>query len=239
MTDLVSLIQQIVQAEIRKHSPSAFGIVETVHLPDVAGTTQYACDVMLQGTEAIYEKVPLCTGYLGHVAPPIVGDVVVLNFIGSDPDAPIIVGLLFSDAVQAPEVAEGQILTRLPHDAADDARIDTNSIAGSNGSREWSITFPSGPVLTLTDTSVTATLEDRTLALDADAGEARLQTGGGTITLTDQGDITVKGDGALTFEAGTDLTLKAGANAIFEAGAGAELKAAANMDVKGAIINLN
>ncbi len=239
MTDLVSLIKQVVQAEMRKQSPSAFGVVEALHLPDAAGTTQYACDVTLQGTAAVYENVPLSTGYLGHVAPPVVGDVVVLQFIGGDPDQPIIAGLVFSDAVQAPEVVEGQMLTRLPHDGADDARIDQVQSAGANGAREWSVTLPSGPVLKLTDGTVSATLEGMTLTLDAEAGEAMLQTGGATLTLSDQGDITLKGDGALTLEAATDLTLKAGANAVFEAGAGAELTAAATMDVKGAIINLN
>lgn len=239
MSDLVTLIQKIVQAEIRKHTPSAFGVVQSLHTPDAAGTTQYACDVTLQGTEAVYHKVPLCTGYLGHVAPPVVGDVVVLSFIGGYPDQPIIAGLVFSDAVHAPEVAEGQMLTRLPHNGADNARIDTTQTAGTNGSRTWRTELPSGPVLSLTDTTVTATLNDMTLSLDADAGEATLTTGAATLTLTEQGDITIKGDGALTLEAATDLTLKAGANALFEAGAGAELKAAANMDFKGAIINLN
>lgn len=239
MSDLVSLIQRVVQAEIRKHSPSAFGIVQSVHMPDAAGTVQYACDVTLQGTDAIYRKVPLCTGYLGHVAPPVIGDVVVLSFIGGDPDQPIIAGLVFSDAVQAPEVAEGEMLTRLPHDGADDARIDTLQSAGMNGARTWRIELPSGPALTLTDTTVIATLDDMTVSLDADAGHARLATGGGTLTLTDQGDITIKGDGALTLEAGTDLTLKAGASAVLDSGGGAELKASGTMNINGAMINLN
>lgn len=239
MSDLVSLIQQIVRAEIRKHSPSAFGIVETVHTPDAAGTVQYACDVRLQGSAAIYRQVPLCTGYLGHVAPPVVGDVVVLSFIGGDPDQPIIAGLVFSDAVQAPQVAQGQMLTRLPHDGADDARIDTAQSAGTNGARAWQVTLPSGPVLSLTDTAVTAALDGMTLALDAEAGEAKLMTGGAVLTLTGQGDITLRGDGALTLEAGSDLTLKAGGRAVLDAGGGAELAAAGTMDVKGATINLN
>ncbi len=239
MLDLVSLVRQVVQAELSARSPSAFGSVEAVHLPDASGATQYACDIKLQATEAIYEKVPLTTAYLGHVAPPVVGDVVVLNFIGGDPDQPIIAGLVFSDAVQAPQVAEGQMLTRLPHDGADDARIDTLQTAGSNGGREWTVTLPSGPALTMTDGTVTAVLGDQVLTLDSDAGEASLKTGGAVLTLSDQGDITLKGDGALTIEAAADLTLKAGANLMVEAGATGEIKAGATLDIKGALINLN
>lgn len=239
MLDIVSLVRQVVQAEMDARSPSAFGFVEAVHLPDATGATQYACDIKLQGTEATYEKVPLTTAYLGHVAPPVVGDVVVLSFVGGDPDQPIIAGLVFSDAVQAPEVAEGQMLTRLPHDGADEARIDTVQTAGSNGGREWTVTLPSGPTLTMTDGSVTAVLGDRELTLDGDAGEATLKTGGAVLTLTDKGDITLKGDGALTIEAATDLTLKAGTNLLVEAGASGEVKAGATMDIKGALINLN
>ena len=97
----------------------------------------------------------------------------------------------------------------------------------------------SGPVLKITDGSVSSKVEGTTLSLDAEAGEAKLQIGGATLTLIEQGDITLEGDGALTLEAATDLALKAGANAVFEAGAGAEITAAAAMDVKGAIINLN
>lgn len=239
MLDLVTLIRHVIQAELRGQVPSAFGVIEVVHLPDAAGLTQYACDVRLQGTEAIYEQVPLTTAYLGHVAPPAVGDVVVMNFVGGDPDQPVIAGLVFSDTVTAPPVTAGEMLTRLPHDGADDTRIDTRQTAGQNGSRDWSVTLPSGPVLRMTDGTISATHGDMTLTLDADAGEATLQTGGAQLILTDTGDITLKGDGALTIEAATDLTLKAGANAVFEAGAGAEITAAATMDVKGAIINLN
>ncbi|WP_342078849.1 phage baseplate assembly protein V [Yoonia sp. SS1-5] len=239
MHDLVGLIRQVVQTEMRGQTQSAFGIVEVVHLPDATGLNQYACDIKLQGTDAIYEKVPLTTAYLGHVAPPIVGDVVVLTFIGGDPDQPIISGLVFSDAVSPPEIAAGEALLKLPHDGADDARIDTRQTAGQNGSRSWSVTLPSGPVLTLTDGTISATLDDRTMTLDGDAGEATIQTGGGQITLTDSGDITITGDGALTLEAASDITLKAGANLAVEAGANAEIKSSGTMDVKGAVINLN
>lgn len=239
MHDLVTLIRQVVQTEMRTQVSTALGVIETVHVPDAAGTTQYACDVTLQGTAATYEKVPLSTAYLGHVAPPIAGDVVILTYVNGDPDAPVISGCLFSDAVAAPEVVEGETLLRLPHDGADDARIDTRLTAGANGSRSWSITLPSGPVLTLTDTTVSATLDEMTLTLDADAGEATLQTSGASMVLTDSGDITVTGDGNLTLEAGADLTLKAGANLAVEAGANAEIKSSGTMDVKGAVINLN
>lgn len=239
MLDLVSLIRQVVQTELRGQAPSAFGVIEAVHLPDAMGTTQYACDIRLQGTEAIYEKVPLCTAYLGHVAPPIVGDMVLLAFVGGDPDQPVVAGMVFSETVTAPEVAEGQSLTRLPHDGADDARIDTTQTAGTNGSREWSVALPSGPTLSLTDGTVKATVGDLSLTLDNDGGEATITTGGGTITLTAGGDITIQGDGALTIEAAANLTIKAGGNATFEASGNGELKAGGTMDVKGAMINLN
>ncbi|MFQ1701625.1 phage baseplate assembly protein V [Loktanella agnita] len=239
MLDLVTLIRQVVQSELRGHMPSAFGVIDTVHQPDAAGMTQYACDVRLQGTEAIYEKVPLTTAYLGHVAPPVAGDVVVLNFIGGDPDQPVIAGLVFSETVTAPEIAAGEMLTRLPHDGADDARIDTRHTAGQNGSRDWSVSLPSGPVLQMTDKTISATLDDMTMTLDADAGEATLKTSGGTLTLTESGDITLKGDGALVIEAASDLTLKAGGNAVLEAGAATEITASSTMDIKGSVINLN
>lgn len=225
MLDLVSLIKSVVQSELSSQQPSAFGVVDSLHLPDAAGMTQYACDVRLQGSTAVYQKVPVSSSYLGQLAPPLVGDVVVLQFIGGDPDAPVISGLMFSETVPAPEMAEGERLIRLPHSAAPADQIEMRQTAGTNGSRIWRVTLPEGPELQMTDTAITAQLDDFALTLDADAGEATLTSGGVTFTLDGSGNATLTADGDITFEAGGTLTLKSSANTEIEAGGTMALKA--------------
>lgn len=231
MEDFVSVIKQIVRTEIAARPQSGLGRVEAVHVPDAAGQTQYACDVALQGTDAVYEKVPLSSGYLGQLTPPVVGDVVVVQFVTGDPDNPVITGFVFSEAVPAAEVAEGESVLTLPHDAAEADRIETRQTAGSNGSRVWKVTLPEGPELTITDTAVTAVIDDFQVSIDADAGEATVTTGGATITLNGSGEIAVACDADMSFEAGGNLTIKANGNA--------EIEASGTMALKGAKIDLN
>ncbi len=231
MLDLVTLIKSVVQSELAGHQPSAFGIVETVHLPDAAGLTQYACNVQLQGSDAIYENVPISSAYLGHLAPPIKGDVVVLQFIGGDPDAPIVSGLMFSETVPAPEIAEGERLILLPHTAEPADQIEMRQTAGTNGSRIWRVTLPDGPELQMTDAAITATLGDYALTIDADAGVAEITTGGVTLTLEEGGNATLKSDADVAIEAGGNLTLKSGGNT--------EIEASGTMTLKASKIDLN
>lgn len=231
MQDFVSVIRQVVRTEIASRPQSGLGRVEAVHVPDAAGQTQYSCDVALQGSDAIYEKVPLSTCYLGQMTPPVVGDVVVVQFVAGDPDHPVITGYVFSEAVPAPEIAEGESLLILPHDGAEADRIETRQTAGSNGSRVWKVTLPEGPEVMITDTAVFASIDDFTLSIDADAGEAVVTSGGATITLNGSGEITVACDADMTFEAGGNLTIKAGGNT--------EIEASGTMALKAAKIDLN
>ncbi len=217
MIDLISVIKQVVQAELAGHPTAEFGIVDTVHYPDAAGTTNYACDVRLRGHEAVLENLPLATSYAGHVIPPIVGDMVMLAYLGGDPDHAVITSVFHSDAVAPPEVAEGQAVTLIPHDGADGDRVDTRVTAGSNGAREWLLELPEGPRIAVTDTAVTAEIGDFQMVLDSDGGTATLTSGGATVTLDDQGNATVETDGDLNLSAGGNLAMSASGNVTLEA----------------------
>lgn len=226
MQDLVAMIRAIVQAELAARPQSGLGRVVAVHTPDAAGQVQYACDVALQGSDAAYEKVPLCTGYPGQLAPPVAGDVVVVQFVAGDPDAPVITGFVFSEAVPAPEIAAGERMVYLPHDGAEADRIEMRQTAGANGSRVWRVTLPEGPELTLTDGAVAAVLDDFRLAIDADAQEATLSAGGASVVLGASGEVRVTADADIAIEASGNLSIKASGNAEIEAGGMMALKAA-------------
>ncbi len=226
MIDLISIIKSVVQAEIAGHPTTEFAIVDAVRYPDAAGQENYACDVRLRGHEAVLENVPLATPYAGLVTPPIVGDMVVLAYLGGDPDHAVITSVVHSDTVRPPEVAEGQSLMLLPHDGAEGDRVDTRITAGSNGTREWLLDLPDGPSVRVTDTAITATSDAFELVLDMDAGTAVLTAGEATLTLDDKGNATLEGSADLTLEAQGNLAMSAGGNVTLEAGGTMALQAA-------------
>ncbi|MEM0987411.1 MAG: phage baseplate assembly protein V [Pseudomonadota bacterium] len=226
MQDLVSVVRAIVRSELEARPQSGLGRVEAVQVPDAAGLNQYACDVALQDSQAIYEKVPLSTSYLGQLAPPAVGDVVVVQFAMGDPDNPIITGFVFSEAVSAPEVAEGERLVIVPHEAGESDRIEMRQTAGTNGSRVWKVSLPSGPELTITDAAITAQIGDFLMQIDQDGGKATVSSGGATVALDGSGEVSIAGDTDINIEAGANLAIKASGNATIEASGTMALKAA-------------
>lgn len=232
MIDLVGLIRRVVRAELAVRAmPPALGVVEAVHLPDAGGTAPYACDVRLQGTEAVHAAVPVMTGHLGTLTPPTPGDVAVLAHLDADPDQPVIVGFVWSDTVPAPEVGPNAHVRRVPHSAAPPDRIETRQTAGTNGARTWSVDLPEGPRLEVTDTTVTARLEGQEVVLDGAAGTVTVRTGAAHVTVDAAGAVRIAGDGDIAIEAGANLTLSAGANA--------EIRARGTMALSAARIDLN
>ncbi len=230
-TDVVGLIRQIVRHELEQRMGSAFGVVEAVHLKSAdAGPESYDCDVRLRGREAVFHRVPILTQRLGSVAPPEAGDVVLLEFVGGDPDRPVVVGRLYSETRRPPDFAAHEIVCRLPPAAADGERLDLDLRAGSGG-RSLTLKLPEEVEVRIEDTLLRATVGELELVLDGDAGYAELTTGAATATLTGDGKVTLAGDGEVVIEAGGNLTLKAGADALVEAGGSA--------DVKGSVVKLN
>ncbi|MBK5926171.1 phage baseplate assembly protein V [Rhodobaculum claviforme] len=232
--DLVGLIRRVVRAELEARAPTGapvFGIVEAVHLPDAEGRRPYACDVRLHGAAAVHEAVPVASGYLGAVAPPAVGDMVVLAHVDGDPDQPVVVGFVWSDTTPPPEVAADACVLRLPHHAAPADRLEARAAAGANGARSWSVDLPEGPRLEAADSVLRARLGDHALELDGEAGTVTVTSGGATVTLDASGAVTIAGDG--------DIAIRAGANLRIEAGGNAEISARGSMALSATRIDLN
>lgn len=230
MSDLVALLRQLVQQELSSLLTSAIGVVEAV--PDHADgdTVNYHCDVRLRGREVVLTAVPIAGDHLATVAPPTVGDVVLIHFAGGDPSQPIVAGRLYSEALRAPAYAAGEIHTLLPPDAGESDRIQIDMVGGKQGSRSWSLKLPSDVEIAVTDQQVLVTVKNMTLTLDGEGGEAALKTQSATITVTDGGDVTV--------DAGGNLTLSAKGNVELTAGGNLTLKASANAELKGAMVSL-
>lgn len=225
------LLRQLIRAELARHSPSHIGVVEAVASHSASDNENYGCDVRLRGRDLVLTGVPIATDHLGTVAPPKQGDVVLVHFVGGDPDQPLIAGRFYSDQLRPPEYNEGEIITHLPPDAGESDRVELAVKGGKSGSRSWSLKLPSDVTITVTDKKVEAVVGPITLLIDGEAGEASVTTSGSTVTVKDSGDIEMQGNANITIEAQGNLEVKAGGNLKLNASGVAELK--------GSVVNIN
>lgn len=232
MPDVVTLLRQIVQAELARYTPSHIGVVEAVKAHASSSDTEnYGCDVRLRGRDLLLVGVPMVTDHLGTVATPAEGDLVLVHFVGGDPDQPVIGGRLYSDELRPPPYDQGEIVTFLPPDAEESDRIELALKGGKNGSRSWSLKLPSDVTIEVTDKKVEAIVGPITLTIDGDGGEATIKTSGSTITVKDGGDVAIQGNGNVTIEAQGNLEIKAGG--------ALKLNATGTAELKGSVVNIN
>ncbi|MFZ5826107.1 MAG: phage baseplate assembly protein V [Bacillota bacterium] len=231
MSDLVAMLRQLIRAELALHTSSHLGVVEAVAGHAASDNENYGCDVRLRGRDLVLAGVPIATDHVGTVAPPAKGDLVLIHFVGGDPDQPVIAGRFYSDQLRPPEYGLSEIVTHLPPDAGESDRVELAVKGGKSGARSWTLRLPSDLSISVTDKKVEAVVGPLTLTIDGDGGEATITSSGSTVTVKDSGEITVQGQGNVTIEAQGNLELKAGANLKLSAGAVAELK--------GSVVNIN
>lgn len=156
---------------------------------------------------------------------PEIGDEVVVGFLDEDPRQPVVLGMLHSSAHPAP----------LP--ASDD-----NHQKGYVSRSGMRVHFDDEKtVLTL------STPGGRTIALDDQAGELKLQDGNGNKLVFDKSGITIESAASLLLKAGSDgrvetgtsFNLAAGTELKLEGSASAELKGAATTKLVGGIVQIN
>lgn len=225
------MLRQLIRAELARHTSSHLGVVEAVAGHAASDNENYGCDVRLRGRDLVLVGVPIATDHLGTVAPPAKGDLVLIHFVGGDPDQPVIAGRFYSDQLRPPEYGLSEIVTHLPPDAGESDRVELAVKGGKSGSRSWTLRLPSDVSISVTDKRVEAVVGPMTLTIDGDGGEASITSSGSTVTVKDSGEITLQGQGNVTIEAQGDLEIKAGANLKLSAGAVAELK--------GSVVNIN
>lgn len=124
-TPLAETIQRIVRQQLAGLRRSAIGAVQDQQ----SDTGDYSCTVALRDSQVVLKDVPLATGTLGYVAAPAVGDSVLVEFVGSDFDEPVIIGRLYSEDRPPPPASAGSVVLRLPS-GADDANASRLSLSG-------------------------------------------------------------------------------------------------------------
>ncbi len=211
---LYDTIQHIVQQELGRLRTAELAVVQDQHPHSGAGDQDnYACTIKLRNSGLVLKQVPVATGRIGLASIPAVGDLVLVQFVAGDINAPIITGSLYNDEDRPPVNADGQLVMHLPLAAGDGDAVHVEVHSGD--SRQIVIKLGS---------TLQATLQDDDPVIEFKVGSsAKIQVGSdGAITLESQGDIKIHGT-----------------NVSVEADAQLELKASGPTTLKGATVNIN
>lgn len=232
MSDIIHLLRQLIQAELARQFTTQVGLVEEVPAHADGDDQPYACAVRLPGeTDLILPSVPILTGPLGLAAPPAKGERVLLQYVGTDPAQPVIIGRLYPEGLKPPPYDQGELRLFLPPGATESDRLDLHLAGGQSGSRLLALKLPPDLTLSVTDKRVEATVGTLQVQLDAEAGKVTIKTDGASVTVESSGALTLESSGNLKIAAQGNLELQAGGNLKLNANGMAELK--------GAVVNLN
>lgn len=197
---LFETVQRIVHEEVGRARTAEIGIVQEQH-PHAGASDgdNYACTVQLRDSGLVLRRVPVATHRIGAVSIPAVGDMVLIQFVGGDLNAPIITGSLYNDEDRPPVSDDGQSIVHLPLGASDDDAVHIELHSGDR--RALIVTFGNGLSLHAQD-------DDPVVELIVDGGKASVTIDrDGAIAVASNGKIELKGS-EITIQAQGELTLK-------------------------------
>ncbi|MBE0619446.1 MAG: hypothetical protein IH605_02530 [Burkholderiales bacterium] len=125
MGDPVAIIRAIVRDEMQSLRLGDLAVVTSVfpHSGDDDGNN-YECNVKLREGELELRKVPIATPHVGMVSAPAVGDLVLITYVGGDPNRPIVVGRLYSEKANPPLHEENEWRVESPLQSTTSIAID-------------------------------------------------------------------------------------------------------------------
>ncbi len=125
MTDAAAAIRAIVRDELAALRLPDLAVVTSVfaHSGDDDGHN-HECNVQLREGSLELRKVPIATPHVGMVSAPQVGDLVLLAYVGGDPNRAVVVGRLYSEKANPPKHAEKEWRVESPLAGASSIAID-------------------------------------------------------------------------------------------------------------------
>lgn len=207
-------VRRIVRDELRALRTAELAVVQEIHPhADAGDDDNFACTVRLRDTDLVLTRVPVATGRAGFAAIPDLGDLVLVQFVGGDVNAPVIVGSLYNDEDRPPSNVEGEAVLVLPKGAAEDEGLQMR--LRSAGETSLLLTLGNSLRIALRD-------DDPTIEIGVGDGSA-------TVRIDSDGTLTLASSRAINIEGG-EITLK---------GASITAEADSEITLKSAIINLN
>lgn len=199
MTDLVDIIRAIVRDELATLRLGDLGVVTSVFAHAEDDTHNYECSVQLRESDLELRKVPMTTPHVGMVSTPRVGDLVLVSYVGGDPNRPIVVGRLYSDEANPPEHAEDELVLQAPYDDETSIKIDAEQ-----------------SVIVTTGKNVITVEKDGDVSI---AGEADLKISvSGNVELECE-DCTLDASGTINLGTGGDPVITEGSHKCYYSGA--------------------
>ena len=196
---LFDTIHRIVQQEVGRTRTAELAVVQEQH-PHASDSDKdnYACTVVLRNSGIVLKGVPVATQRIGNVSIPATGELVLVQFIGGDINAPVITGRLYTDEDRPPVNDDGQAILHLPLGSEDSDAVHIELHSGDQ--REIVIRLGSAITLDVRD-------DDPVVKLEIDGGKATLQIDrDGAILLETQGNLQLKAN-VITVEAQGELNL--------------------------------
>lgn len=199
-------LRHLIREEMARLRLPELGLVQDIHPhADAGDDDNYALTVRLRDNGTVLPHVPLATGRKGLAAIPDVGDLVLIQYLGGDANAPVATATFYNDEDRPPPNAEGEAVLRLPSDGGEgegvEARVATADTAA--------VTLAVGAALKLTLQD-----DDPVVSIDVNDGAATVSIASdGTVSIASADlvlegrDLAIKGT-AVTIEAQGELTLK-------------------------------
>lgn len=211
--DAFQALRHLIREEMGRLRLPELAVVQDVHPhADAGDDDNYALTVRLRDSGSVLPRVPLATGRKGLASIPDVGDLVLVQFLGGDANAPVATATFYNDEDRPPPNAEGEAVLRLPSGGGEgegvEARVATAGAAG--------VTLAVGAALRLVLQD-----DDPVVSIDVNDGAAK---------------VSIASDGSVSIEAG-DLAIEGRELAI--KGTGVTIEAQGELTLKGAKINLN
>jgi uncharacterized protein involved in type VI secretion and phage assembly len=200
VNDLLDTLRRLIRQELAAVRTCELGTVESIH-PHADGSDldNYACTVKLRNSGLVLKAVPVATQQIGAASIPAPGELVLVQFLNGDLNAPVITGRLYNDEDRPPINDAGQAVLHLPLGAADGDAVHAELKSGDT--RELALKLGDGLSLTLRD-------DDPVVELSVDGGKATVQIDrDGAVTVTSNGNVKLEG-ADVNIEASGTLTLK-------------------------------
>lgn len=189
-------------------------VVQEIHPhADAGDDDNHACTVRLRDTDLVLARVPVAVARKGMAAIPDVGDLVLVQFLGGEANAPVITGSFYNDEDRPPVSAEGEAVLRLPLDAGEGEGVELR--LGSAEAAAALLALGSSLRIDLRD-------DDPVVVIDVGGGKA-------TLKIESDGTVTLASSKALKIEGG-EVSVK---------GTAVKIESDGELTLRGAVINLN
>ena len=193
MSDLIATLRAIVRDELQRSRAPELGTVSQVYARTGNDSKDnHQVNVKLRSSGLELQRVPVLVGRLGLSALPNQDDLVLVEFVDGDLNAPVVVGCLYDDQAHPPVAQLHDVVYQPPDDQ--DSSV-----------RRLHIELQSGSTITLDDDKLVLKLGDTTLTVNRD-GDVVIDAKG-NIQLKSQGDIELDASGDVKISAQSQLSL--------------------------------